>query len=120
MNTTYGLVGNVPMTAEIAMDMAKGIDSVYGKPVHWVKKILGYAAISRIEVKIKFNNSNEWYYDEYQRNLAGKTISGKIVSLEIESMDHMRVSSPIYWFESVEDAERTHFRIEQVEWVVLA
>ena len=120
MNNTFGLVGNVLMNAEIAMDMARRVPSVYGQPVHWLKKVFGYASIAKLDVRIKFNNKNEWYYDEYQRNLSGKTISGKIVSLEIESMDHMRCSSDIYWFASVENPEMTHFTIEQVEWIVLA
>ena len=120
MNNTFGLVGNVLMNAEIAMDMARRVPSVYGQPVHWLKKVLGYASIAKLDVRIKFNNKNEWYYDEYQRNLAGKTISGKIVSLEIESMDHMRCSSAIYWFAEANNPEMTHFIYEQVEWIVLA
>jgi hypothetical protein len=120
MNNTFGIVGTIDMNSEIAMDMAKSVPSVYGKPVHWIKKVLGFASIAKLEVSIRFNNNNEWYYDEYQRSVAGKTIRGQIVSLEIESMDHMRCSSPVYWFAEVDNPILTHFIYDQVEWIVLA
>jgi hypothetical protein len=129
MNNTFGLVGTIDMNTEIAMDLAKRIDSVFGKPVNWIKKILGYASALGIEVKIKFNNNDEWYYDENQRSLSGTILTGKVASLELESPHYMKNVSPLYWFESVEEWKnrqmtgeepKTRFRIEQVEWIVLA
>ena len=127
-NTTYGLVGNVPMTADIAMDMAKKVPLMDGNPVNWIQKVLIFASYKKCEVLIKFNHNDEWFYKEKQRALKGRLVKGEITWLELESIHYIGKDCPLFWFTSGEENVANWgphwsyqgFRIEQVEWIVLA
>jgi hypothetical protein len=130
MNNTnaFGLVGNVPMNNEIAMDMAKKVPLIFGNTVSWIEKVLIFASHQRCEVLIKFNHNDEWFYGEKQRALKGRLVKGEIKWLEMESKHYFGKDCPLFWFTSGEenvDNWGPHwsyqgFRIEQVDWIVLA
>jgi hypothetical protein len=131
MNNTnaFGLVGTIDMNAEIAMSMAKKVPLMLGSPVHWIEKVLIFASYSKLEVLIKFNNNEDWCYGEKQRALKGRLVKGKITWLALESAHYFaQKDCPLFWFESGEEDVANWgphwsyqgFRIEQVEWIVLA
>jgi hypothetical protein len=130
MNNTnaFGLVGTIDMTAEIAMDMAKKVPLMDGNPVNWIQKVLIFASYQKCEVLIKFNHNEDWFYGEKQRALKGRLVGGKITWLELESIHYIGKDCPLFWFESGEENVANWgphwsyqgFRIEQVEWIVLA